>query len=128
MIIVEDYKLEFNSELVNIQMNVSSDRISDPIVNIRLETFVTLTKLFAYATIHLPQDQNDDKYRTEFIKTVIDIEKLLKGITGNIIVKSFLGDLFKSITFKPKFPFAPVSFMFLVLFFYPNLSSINCVL
>lgn len=112
MIIIEDYELDFNPEFMNVQMNVSSDRTVDPIVNIRLETFVTLTKVFAYATVNIPLDQNDNKYRKEFIKTVIDVEKLLKGITGNMLVKAFLTDFFNSIDFKAKFPFPKVSGFF----------------
>lgn len=58
--------------------------------------------------ITTPIDDDDKTYEKQFFRTSIDVEKLLKGVQGNFVMKVFLENFFQSIDFEPKFPMKKV--------------------
>lgn len=62
-----------------------------------------------YLTIQKPEHANDWEYKQVWYKTVIDVEKYLKGVSANPFAKAIMNGFFEKIDFEPKTPFPPVS-------------------
>lgn len=67
-----------------------------------------IEKLVAYGRFSVPENSYDHKYRKELLRTVVDVEKVLKGVTTNFLSKSVLDVLKKSIDFQCAFPIKKV--------------------
>lgn len=66
--------------------------------------------MHVYVTVSLPENTADTFYRKEVIRSVFDIEKILKGIRGVPIIGAIMEDFFKAADFAARFPFPPVSY------------------
>lgn len=59
--------------------------------------------------VNFPDDPEDKNYSREFMKTSVDVRKILEGAGGNFLVRSFMENIYKSIDFELKFPIKKVS-------------------
>ena len=92
-------------------MNISfvNDKASQQsLINSTIEILDSLEKLNAYVKVSLPEKPGDNEYRSELVRTVLDAEKLFKGIYSNDFVKNLMENFNKSIKYEPKFPFKRV--------------------
>lgn len=70
---------------------------------------VTILKLYLYVSVFFPASPEDGNYQKEVLKTMIDYDKIFRGISGNLFSKMILENYLKVIDFEPKFPLKPVS-------------------
>ena len=92
-------------------MNISyvNDKASQQsLINSTVEIFDSLEKINAYVKVSLPEKPGDNEYRSELVRTVLDAEKLFKGIYSNELIKTLMENFHKSITYELKFPFKRV--------------------
>lgn len=79
-----------------------------------MDNFGELQNILLYFTISVPENEHDVRYQREYIKRLIDIEKLLKGINrSSFIAKPLLDSIANFMDFEPKLPFKKVSRNFL---------------
>ena len=107
-LIVDELKGKVNKTYLNITSNYSTDRTQEATLNFNFYTFATLNNLKVYFSINLPENKDDVNFRKELVRTVVDFEKIVKGIFGNPIVKIFMEDIFSSMDFELHLPMKPV--------------------
>lgn len=71
-----------------------------------------IEKLVAYGRFNVPENNYDHKYRKELLRTVVDVEKVLKGVTTNFLSKSVMEVLKSSLDFQFNFPIKKVATLF----------------
>lgn len=98
-----------NEEVTNASITVYNDGIHDSLIDLAIETFQVIERMVVQVKINIALDKNDKEMTKEFIKTSVDVGKLMSGVQGNFIFKVFLENFFKSIDFEPKLPFPKVS-------------------
>lgn len=86
--------------------------------NITIDSYVVVGKGLVYLKIKVPENKNDKRFRKEWLKTVIDIEKAINGKFNNFLVSLWADEVFKKCEFsnKPcknalKFPLPKVNFI-----------------
>lgn len=100
-------------------MTTNEDLIFDASVNITniksgivIDSVATLLrdieKLHAYVKFSVPENSDDKHYKKELLRTVVDIEKLFKGIATNFIAKAMI-EFGKVINFERSFPIKKVN-------------------
>lgn len=109
--IFKDLKVEQNPDVIKVNISMVNDGVHSTVLNFTVQTFKTLNMAKSYLKISVPTDDSDKSYNRQIINTVFDVEKVLNGISSNMLIKSLSESLFKSIDVIPKFPFQPVSFL-----------------
>jgi hypothetical protein len=99
----------FNKSLVKVNYTMHNDGIHSYSINMTYESLVVIRKLWAYFTVRVPRDANDQSYQKEFIKTSIDVEKLIGGSRSNFVVSTIADICLKSAEQDIKFPLKKVS-------------------
>lgn len=100
---------EPNLKYANMSIAYTHNERGSSVSNLTFQSKVTITKILLYVTVRIAEDQSDSKYKREFIKTVLDLEKVFKGSQNNFLVKAYTDNLKKFMDFKVKFPMKPVS-------------------
>lgn len=78
-------------------------------INVRVNyTADIIDKLLMYLKISIQGSNKDMSYRKEFVRTVIDVEKLFQGGIGHFIGQSLSMGLAEAADFELKFPFKRV--------------------
>lgn len=93
-----------------VNFSIQNDGVHDTIINFYAETFAVIEKMSGHVRITTPMNDDDKTYEKEFFRTSVDVEKLMKGVQGNFVIKVFLENFLKSIEFEPKFPMNKVRF------------------
>lgn len=106
---VDNVILETNKSLVDVTVNFYQAPSKDAIMTGTFQTYVTVTGATLYVTVSIPASSHDREYSKIFMKTVVDLTKLLSGIYANPILKSAVENLLSAIDFELKFPFPVVS-------------------
>lgn len=96
-------------EVRNWTVSYFHDESHNAVVNLTMKVFSTITKLLLYFEVKMAEDRNDNEYRRQFIKTVIDVEKCFKGMQSSIFLKAYVEELNRYMNFNLTFPLAPVS-------------------
>lgn len=89
--------------------NVYNDGIHDAAMDIWWEQFVTIEKLFIYARLNVPEDENDAEHAKEMLRVTIDGRKLFNNGYNNFLIKMFMDSMLANSDWEPKFPFVKVS-------------------
>lgn len=89
-------------------MNVSNDGVHHSVMNVTYELFFTIQQMRIAVTIFLPEDENDTRYRRVFLRSTIDVNRMLKNMEGSFFVKALMENFLKSIDFPPQLPLGPV--------------------
>lgn len=97
-----------NEAICNFKYNHTCDGIQECRINVNIDSFFEVTKILIYLKIRTPENENDREFKRELIRTVVDVEKVIKGVFGNPVIQAITKDLLKSINFPLKFPFPPV--------------------
>lgn len=109
VIYIERHELDFNRKYGNWTVSYFHDESHNAVVNLTMKVFSTITKLLLYFEVKMAEDRNDNEYRRQFIKTVIDVEKCFKGMQSSIFLKAYVEELNRYMNFNLTFPLAPVS-------------------
>lgn len=107
-IYIGHHELDFNKKYTNWSVSYIHDEKHNAVVNLTIETFVTLSKILIYVDVTLAEDQNDKEYRRPFIKTVVNAEKCLKGMQANVFMRNYFEFLSRYMDFNVTFPLKPV--------------------
>lgn len=67
-----------------------------------------MTKMVTYLKANVPENENDKKFKKEVVRTVVDMEKLTKGFSGNFVLKTAIDLFLNSFEFEYKFPMKKV--------------------
>jgi hypothetical protein len=78
------------------------------IMNVKIDIFRPISKVLLYLKINLAENENDREYRKEILRTVFDVEKMVRGISGNSLWKSIAMSIGESMDFEFKFPLKKV--------------------
>lgn len=106
IIYIDRFTAETNKKYSNVTIAVRPDKDGNSVTNITATTFTTFLELRVYIKIIFKEDQ---EYRREFLRTVINVEKLANDLQRNIILKSYMDSLKKLMDFEVKFPLKHVS-------------------
>lgn len=110
----QDFKLEFNKNVVNVSVSMKDYPTTGTIANITFENFYEIERLMLTLKINIQENEQDDKYQKQIARTSIDVSKLLKDINSNFIFKTISGDLLSSLDFDPNFPWERVRIIFII--------------
>lgn len=104
--VIDHEKHDFNAKLIIVDVNITTEPRKSSLITIRFNILAEqVDQLMLYVKIGIIDDNNGMKYKKEFIRTAIDIPKLLKG--GGIlsfIGKTVLSGLAEAADFELKFP------------------------
>lgn len=101
---------DYNSAVGKANLTYIHDASGNAVTNIFFETFVPVSKMLVYVNVKVADNKNNAGFYRDFLKTVVDSEKLMQGNQVNPIIKSYYDILKQSLDFEIKFPFPPVSF------------------
>lgn len=107
---IDNVIVEPNLKYTNMSIAYTHNERGSSVSNLTFQSKVTISKILLYATVRIAEDQSDSKYKREFLRTVIDLEKLFKGSQNNFLVKVYIDNIKKFMDFKVKFPMEPVRF------------------
>lgn len=110
VLFIDKLKTDVDKTLINITFDYTSDKVHELMIDVTLETFATLEKLVIYLKVSVPEDENDFQFKKEKLKTVFDISKLVRGMYGNPLIKTFLETFLKSANVTAAFPIKAVRF------------------
>lgn len=94
---------------MNTTLEINNDGVNSFSMNMTTELFVAINKVWIYFKINVPENEHDKSYQKTFLKTVIDVEKAIKGISGNFLVQKIGESFFEAKDFDLIFPIKKVS-------------------
>lgn len=97
-----------NSALTNATVDYYHDEFGQCIANATFWTFVTINKMLIYFKINTPENKNDKEFKKAVISTVIEVDKVFKGMQSNIIISATFSAIKDSMSFDYKTPLPPV--------------------
>lgn len=106
---IDRMNLDFNEKVSNWSIVHHEDSTGNAVVNVTFQLFQTVNRALLYVIAKAAKDRHDKDCQIELLNTVVDAQKTLTGKQGNLLVRKFLDDLLKSMSFEPKFPLPPVS-------------------
>lgn len=90
-------------------MNFYNAPLKDTIMNGIIKPFLTYSGCTLYVTVSIAASPHDREYSITFLKTTVDLKRLLTGVYANPILRSAMENLLSALDFEVKFPFQPVS-------------------
>lgn len=108
IIILHDYSSKSNLAVINITFKFFNDFVHDSVMDTTYDLKAKLCKATLYVEFKLMGPEGAAG-STRPLKSVIDLEKFLNGINGNVFLRTALGGFIKSMDFEPKFPMNPVN-------------------
>lgn len=109
ILIVDDLIFEQNNSFIDAKINFFNEPLKDSILAGTLKTLLKFSGAWVYVTVSLPANRHDREYKTMFMRTVVDVKRLMSGIYANPLLKSAVDNLLEAIDFEIKFPFPVVS-------------------
>lgn len=103
-------EIEKNPRIVNISVDFAHDATGQFISNGTFINLVTFTKFLIYFKISLPENQFDREFKRILVSSVVEVEKVLKGMQSNLIISAIFAALRNSADFELKMPLPPVSY------------------
>lgn len=101
-------QIEFDADIIKVKFDLFNDGIHDTVINITSEQIKTWKKGTCYFKVSVPVNNISKMYSRVLLNTVVDVSKVMNGVSSNVFLKSFVDNFAKSIDFEPKFPFHPV--------------------
>lgn len=105
---IDRFTMQSNPAICDVAINYTHDARRNSIVDVNFTTFITVTSERIYVKARVPENENDWEFKREFLSTVVETEKIYRGMHSNPLLKIFCSDIFKSMEFDMKFPFPPV--------------------
>lgn len=109
VIYIDRFTLDSNKKASNFSVSYTHNKNRNAIVNLTIEILKPLTKLMIYVKVNLAENEHDREYRWEFLRTVVDVDKLFKGAQMNPLVAAYMENMKQFLNFEIQFPFQPVS-------------------
>lgn len=90
---IDRFKIETNQTVGTIDLKYTNNENGMAIMNFTIQTFHTITKALLYFKVIIVIRKDGRDYAQEFMKTRIDAVKLLNGLYGNVLLKSFMDNV-----------------------------------
>lgn len=107
-VIIKRHDITFNPVISNLTFWHNCDGSNECVVNCVITSYFAIEKMKVYMTVKLPENEDDNEFRFQLLKTIIDVEKFFKGCKANPMVHFIVADFFRAIDFEPKLPLPPV--------------------
>lgn len=98
-----------NSAAASVTVKYTHDVTGNCVVNVTFVTAVAITNMRIYFKISLPENHSDRDFRRVLVSSVVEFEKVFKGMQSNLIINAFFSAIRKSMDFEYKTPLPPVS-------------------
>jgi hypothetical protein len=92
----------------NLTIDFYNDRIHGAVLNATLEWKVVITQYKAEVKVMTQEDKSDKIFNREFFRTSFNLNRLLRGVYGNFLVRLFFEQLTKSAKYPIKLPIEKV--------------------
>jgi hypothetical protein len=110
LVSIPKHNFTYDSKHVKVEMTIVNFKDQDFRANISYQLYRPIEKFFIYVSVMLQKDDKDEKYEREFLKTVVNFAKVVRGINTNMVTKALMDNFFSSADFEPTFPFKRVNF------------------
>lgn len=110
VLLVNKCVVDFDPEYTSSEVSLFNDGIHSTLVSVTTVQRKTWYRGKCYLKINMSAHKGDQKYSRQFLNTVVDMDKVVKGVASNVFLKAFLTTFFGVIDFKPGFPLKPVRF------------------
>lgn len=107
MISIRNVKLNYNKNLFKIDYSFQNYENKSFSFNGTIQSLAVISKALLYYKLKIPENENDKNFKKEFINTVVDLEKSLKG-NQNEWLSMIRDEILKRIDFEIKFPMEKV--------------------
>lgn len=108
LLYIDRVEFESNPALENSTLTFFHDAKGNSVTTATFTTFVTITKMLLYIKMKVAEDENDKDYKRQLVSSVLEIDKVLKGLQSNIFISHFFRDVQNSMDFKFQIPLPPV--------------------
>lgn len=98
-----------NPPIANISVDFTHDATGQCVANATFVNFVTFTKFMIYFKISVPENKFDSDFKRVFVSSVVEVEKVLKGMQSNLIISAIFFALRNSADFEYRMPLPPVN-------------------
>lgn len=115
---IDRYKIETNHTVGTISLKHINNEKGMAVMNISAQNYLTITKVTMYFKINVILEKDGRAYPQEFMKSRIDLDKLLNGLHGNVFMKTFMDNILGDIQkLNITIPLPPVSILLFLLLF-----------
>lgn len=94
---IDRFKLEMNRTVGIMDLKYVNNEKGMAIMNVTADIFHIITKAMVYFKVNIVIRKDGRDYSQEFMATRVDLGKLLKGLYGNFLLKSFMENLMSDI-------------------------------
>lgn len=109
IIYVDNILCEPNKAVLDMTVVTAHDATGNALTNLTFKTRSVVTKMLLYLKVIMADDQIKAGVTREVLRSVVDIEKVMKGSHSNPLIKQFFDSLLPKMNFTMSFPFQPVS-------------------
>lgn len=103
-LVINKYEISHNEDIIeNIRTNITNVEAGS-LVNIEFTLLKDVEKLIAYGRFNIPENSVDREYKKEVLQSVVDIDKLFRGVATNFIARTVIEEFGKTMNFERKFP------------------------
>jgi len=108
-VIIDRVMVENNEKVAHLHIDFFKISNITSGLNISFTIKRDVAKVTVAVAIDLQAGPNDKRYKTEFLRLSVDLEKIMKGLKGNILTRDIAKSFAKSLDFKLEFPLKAVS-------------------
>lgn len=105
---VNKFDITTNEEVISGGIATIQNVSTGLLISVEGTVMKQIEKVIAYGRFSVPENHYDHKYRRELLRTVLDVEKIFKGVTTNFLAKSVLDVMKGSVDFQCTFPIKKV--------------------
>lgn len=87
---IDHYEIETNSTLATVDLTYKHNSRNNCIVNVTIQSHYPALKGLIYVKVNVAENKDDTEFKRELVRTRIDMEKLLRGLHGNFLIKTFM--------------------------------------
>lgn len=107
---IDHFEIETNETLATVNLTYKHNNRNNCIINVSIQNNFPAQKGLIYIKVNVAENKDDNEYKRELVRTRIDFEKLLRGLHGNFLVKTFMKNVREQIvSLNLSVPIRPVS-------------------
>lgn len=90
---IDHIEVETNNTLATVEIKYKHNDRNNCIVDVTVQSYYPALRGLIYIKVNVAENKDDTEFKRELIRTRIDMEKLLKGLHGNFLVKTFMKNM-----------------------------------
>lgn len=87
---IDHIVIETSTTLATVAIKYKHNDRNNCIVDVTVQSYYPALKGLIYIKVNVAENKDDSEFKRELIRTRIDMEKLLRGLHGNFLVKTFM--------------------------------------